>query len=70
MKFSLNIFTAFSFLGLSFLSLADNNNETKQRLEDEITGGICRTNLGDKDIPTLCLNPANVVKFPTLYNKS
>lgn len=67
MKLLLKIFTVFSFLGLSFLSLAD-NNKTKQRLKNE-TGGICRTNLGDNAIPTICLNPTTMVKFPTFNYK-
>lgn len=43
MKLLLKVFTVSSFLGLSFLSLADNNNQTKQTGKDIDAGNLYYT---------------------------
>lgn len=68
MKLLLKVFTVSSFLGLSFLSLADNNNQTKQTGKDidagnlyytgRVAGNLCYPNKDE----LVCNNQADLAK--------
>lgn len=63
MKALLKILTISSFLGLSFLSLANNNDETKQTWIDKATGNLCYTNQ-DTPVCRMQIGPAQWVFGP------